>query len=1381
MGVRAAKCPKCGHRLEYEAGELDRVQCPQCGASLRTPDPLLGKTLGDFEIIELLGRGGMGVVYRAEQISLARPVALKVLPRRLSTDRRFSVRFEREARAAAALSHPNIVQIHSVGEAEGRRYIAMEFVDGESLRQTLKRDGALDQDRALQIMKEVTAALARAFDAGIAHRDIKPSNILLTAHGEAKVADFGLAKRADEDVSVTATGTSVGTPRYMPPEAARAKELDHRSDLYSLGATFYHLLAGRPVFEGATTPELIVQHATERPTPLAQAARHVDRRLARIIDKLLRKNPKARHANAHELLAELEALGPLASAVDQSAPTLEHPARKGTRRRRRAPGDTSRAAATPAARTPAPRQRKGTPRGTRPKAGLLVAGGVAAALVLVIVLLLLFVLPGKRGAPAQARAPVSPSSSGTTGTGSSEASEPSLPVGSPESIARRCFDYAQQHAQRKDWARAKKYLDLLATTYKGTRFATDRAAFIAALRAQVETALQTESQPEPKTTPEPPKPEPPKPELPKPEPTKPAPPKPEPQAVTWKVYTQWPFDAAEAKRRQEETAKALGVPVEQDIDLGKGVKLTMVLIPAGEFMMGEDDAKGYHRVRISRPFRLGKYEMTREQVKRVVAVPGGTELSKDPMTFSSWSEWQKFATLLEQKTGRRGFRMPTEAEWEFACRAGSASRFHFGDSHKQLDDYAWWGGSAGKLRTHPVGGKLPNPWGLHDMHGNVFEWCYDAFRAYPTQPQADPRVSGGNSKRVVRGGCFRSSSVECRSGSRGAAEMFTYCDRFGFRIAQSIELDRAAAPKPAVPAPEPKADADGVEKPQADYASLSDKVWALFKERKYDEAGKIIEVLAEKPELKLAAERVQADREALGVLNQFWGTVEKSMAKTLKGRFVIIAGAGGTITKIEKGTASIKTPDGKTVTRSLTQLNTTQAATFSGLQEAADERSSRLLGVFLLAEGAPASETRKALANAGEGSLIAVCRERLLAASKAEATADAAAREAAAKEAWSRIESLAKGTLNYVAAKRLERALASFGKEHGRTRFHAGLAKAIAELGDRIKKATAHEIYSAWPFSSAEAKRRQEETARTLGVPMELELDAGGRQILTLVLIPAGEFMMGSKVSAINICRRWPWSGARTEVHNREHPRHRVRLTAPFHIGVTEVTRGQFARFVGETTYRTSAEKAGKAYAFNGTETTYVKGVNWRRPGFDQGDDHPVTCVSWNDARAFCKWLSKKIDMTVNLPTEAQWEYACRAGSEGLWPWGDREGGAKGWANIRDEDVNWVPRFSGVRDGYTMSTAPVGRFAANAFGLKDTIGNAQEWCLDRFSARYYRQAPSNDPAGPRSGTGRVIRGGSWFDGPNYARASARTWQGDCYTGNEYGFRIVVDIAGDRSK
>jgi len=335
---RRARCPKCGHRFEVDPAAGQPIVCPVCQAALSLPgkaDPLIGQTLGQFEIVGLLGRGGMGAVYKARQASLDRLVALKVLPHRVASDSRFIERFNREAHAAAAVNHPHIVPIYDFGQDKGFYYIAMELVEGESLKQVLDREGPLPAGRALDLLRQVASALSKAHAAGIVHRDIKPGNILVTPDGHAKVADFGLAKRPACDTSVTQSGALLGTPLYFPPESARGEAFDARSDLYSLGATFYHLLAGRPPFDGDNPVELAMKHA-EKPVPsLQELAPTAPVPLCRVIHRLVRKSPAERYPSAEDLLEALKGVDaqPPVSRSEATLAGARGPSRPAARQR----------------------------------------------------------------------------------------------------------------------------------------------------------------------------------------------------------------------------------------------------------------------------------------------------------------------------------------------------------------------------------------------------------------------------------------------------------------------------------------------------------------------------------------------------------------------------------------------------------------------------------------------------------------------------------------------------------------------------------------------------------------------------------------------------------------------------------------------------------------------------------------------------------------------------------------------------------------------------------------------------------------------------------------------------------------------------------------
>jgi len=278
----------------------------------------------------------------------------------------------------------------------------------------------------------------------------------------------------------------------------------------------------------------------------------------------------------------------------------------------------------------------------------------------------------------------------------------------------------------------------------------------------------------------------------------------------WNAWTNWQFGEYEAKRRQAEAARQLGVPVEAAVDLGGGVALELVLIPAGVFDMGSpEDEPGrwkeegpVHRVRISRAFYMGKYEVTQEQWEKVMgANPSNFKGPKLPVEQVSWDDCQDFLKKLARLTGgglnasgkaQSQFRLPTEAEWEWACRAGTRTRFSFGDADARLGEYAWFGANAGNT-THPVGEKQPNAWGLYDCHGNVWEWCADSWGSYSPNPwpgkfrwTRDPQGPGSGPGRVLRGGSWNYDPKVCRSAYRLYVVPSFRVNFIGFRVAVAV-------------------------------------------------------------------------------------------------------------------------------------------------------------------------------------------------------------------------------------------------------------------------------------------------------------------------------------------------------------------------------------------------------------------------------------------------------------------------------------------------------------------------------------------------------------------------------------------------------------------
>ena len=273
-------------------------------------DDLTGVRMGDLQILKRLGRGGMADVYLATQVSLGRQVAVKFLRSALAKNQSYVERFRREARAAAKLSHPNIVQIFEVGQWDGRHFISQEYVDGRNLHELTDREGPLSADRAVTVLLSVAAALDAASTVGITHRDIKPENVLSGSSGEVKVADFGLARIAGPEFQsdLTQVGLTLGTPLYMSPEQVQGKNVDVRSDLYSLGVTMHHLMTGRPPFEGDSPLAIAVQHLNEQPRPISTLRDddEIPEWLDAVILRLMAKDPGKRFQQPSGLIEYVE-------------------------------------------------------------------------------------------------------------------------------------------------------------------------------------------------------------------------------------------------------------------------------------------------------------------------------------------------------------------------------------------------------------------------------------------------------------------------------------------------------------------------------------------------------------------------------------------------------------------------------------------------------------------------------------------------------------------------------------------------------------------------------------------------------------------------------------------------------------------------------------------------------------------------------------------------------------------------------------------------------------------------------------------------------------------------------------------------------------------
>jgi formylglycine-generating enzyme required for sulfatase activity len=773
------RCPKCGCDLAGGGGtqdlaRTDAAYSPQVTANPAPPSPSRlapgSSFAGRYTVIKLLGRGGMGIVYLARDTRLDRDVALKLPYVWGDEDSEFLRRFYREARAAASLRNPRICAVHDVGESQGQPFLVMAYIEGELLSDHIKkRNGPTEPQEAVRLVRQVAQAMAAAHARGIIHRDLKPANIMLDPEVGPIIMDFGLARREDRDDSVhTQAGQLLGTPAYMPLEQfeGRLEKIGVRSDIYSLGVILFELLTGRPPHAGKV--HQIYDHLKRSDLPLPSSlSRGIGPALDRVCRKAMAKEPEDRYASMGEFDLALKEAADL-----DSHPTLVDESSRSLGDEGSAPAPTVvEPSGLPAA--PGPRQ--------KPRWGAAIA--VAALVPLLGVGVFVWMTNLRREGdvnPPAGPPPVRPPEPPRAATRPEPATSPepkNTPATAKEVVATK--EKPQQPAPAK--------------------------------REEPPPVKQPDSHPvavAAATTTSAPKPE-------------PATPKPEPAAP--KVATPTPKPAALPR---EFASPATG--------------MTFVRVDPGQFLMGspdsdkdaEDDEKPAHLVRITRPFYLGKHEVTVGQFRRFAKAtlyrtqaereekggwgwsdakkrfeqhpsytwrnPGFSQDDQHPVVNVSWNDAVAFCDWLGKEDGQV-YRLPTEAEWEYACRAGSATRYSSGDAAETLkaagnvaDDTArrkyrdWFtiSGSDGFVHTAPAGKFQSNRFGLHDMHGNVWEWCADPYAKdyYKGSPEADPPGPSQAADRVIRGGCWFGNPRYARSAERAGFAPDFRSPYLGFRV-----------------------------------------------------------------------------------------------------------------------------------------------------------------------------------------------------------------------------------------------------------------------------------------------------------------------------------------------------------------------------------------------------------------------------------------------------------------------------------------------------------------------------------------------------------------------------------------------------------------------
>lgn len=706
--------------------------------------------LGNYVLMEKIGQGGMGAVYKAEHRRMKRVVAIKMLPTTMMKNAGAAARFQREVEAAAKLRHPNIVAADDADEANGIHFLVMEYVEGADLSALVKKNGPFLVDQAVGYVLQAARGLEFAHRKGIVHRDIKPSNLLLDPEGTIKILDMGLARFQGDtsgQAELTGTGAVMGTVDYMAPEQALStKTADARADIYSLGCSLFYLLTGKATYDGETLTARLMAHQNE-PIPSLQSVRaEVPEQVEAVFRKMVAKKVVERYQTVTEMIADLascrqERGQPL--AAQQPAPSMPDANLSSLF------AEISRLSPATVASAMAPATDAGRGGRRTRKRWLLAAGGTAAVLLAGI-----FVLTS----------------------------------------AFRNDDRTKSQAEGKSTEVAQRKTKAKETS--GRKERPDDATLQVDRRAN---APDEDAAPSPAKA---------------------------------------PFDAAHARKHQEEWAAYLNVPVEYENSMGMKFRL----IPPGEFMMGSTDedvaaalkaaeetkANGgtiwrtktterpQHPVVITRPFLMGATEVTVGQFRRFVEAtkyvteaeqygfgdlpgkvmddkvtdaqkqknwrkPGYAVPEDSPVLQITWNDAAAYCQWLSSHE-KKTCRLPTEAEWEYACRAGTTTQYSFGDDHNELPKYGWHTRNSGN-KSHPVARLLANDFGLFDVHGNVVEWCGDWYdeKWYAKSPPNDPTGPITGTTRVVRGGDWLFTASNCRSAYRLHALPTLRTPLLGFR------------------------------------------------------------------------------------------------------------------------------------------------------------------------------------------------------------------------------------------------------------------------------------------------------------------------------------------------------------------------------------------------------------------------------------------------------------------------------------------------------------------------------------------------------------------------------------------------------------------------
>jgi formylglycine-generating enzyme required for sulfatase activity/serine/threonine protein kinase len=1233
-------------RLLVERGVLTpfQAECIETGRA----DQLL---LNQYVLLDRLGAGGMGEVYRARHRRMKRIVALKLLTPAMTRNDDAIRRFQREAEAAARLTHPNIVQAFDADEAGGVHYLAMEYVVGRDLSTVVREQGPLDVPVAVDYILQAAHGLAYAHEGGLIHRDIKPANLLLDQAGRVKILDLGLARLSDGEGELTASEQVMGTIDFMSPEqAADAKHADARSDIYSLGMTLWYLLIGRRAYDGDSVFARMSAHR-DAPLPSLVGSRFdVPETLEPVFHKLVAKRAADRYQTMAEVIEALEPFVGKDATYGNSAGSSIGTGAKRSPISKPVPASVQVAVAPPKV---LPQERTvnsaSAEMGTDPKSEV-------------------------RAAPLQTPA---------LGRAADKSTKKRIAVG-VAALAVIC-SFGLAIALRD--------------------------------RPGIEEAMHANGH------------------------------------GTAALVPSAPAIGGDVDRRAAEWVLRVGGLVHVEVaGQSREINLLADLPPEpfevaivglqGRREVTDDDLIRFDGLAKLRRLVLGATPITDAGLAHLKTLPSLQTLYCDQLKLTDDGARQlaRFTTLQTLSLGKT----------RFITAAAIA------DLRKALPNCeVLWDGSSTADEPQVAAPLIATaPFDAAQARAHQEAWAKYLGTTVET-------VNSVGQKMILipPGEFLMGSSDEQVEAALKVAEEFR-ADR-----GTISRIEKAESPQHKVVITKPY------------LLSATEVTIGQFK--KFSATGYVTEAEKDEAAATAAPPTVVAGKPS-----------PKPTPTYLNPGFEVTDDSPAAVITWNDAAAYCKwlSDQEKTTYRLPTEAEweyACRAGTTTQYSFGDDYNELPKYGWHNKNAGGRPRPVGTLLPNGFglfdmHGNLIEWCRDNF-------------------DEQWypispSKDPTGPHGNLNRVirggfwltnavsgrsACRHYNRpsALSSYNGFRIVRTLDVPPATAVATASTPpvvvppavVKPAgpappLATPPLATAPFDAAQAQAHQAAWAKHLGTTVETVNSVGAK----MILIPPGEFLMGSSdeqvEAALNIAEETKGDPAVKErVEKAERPQRRVVITKPFQMGATEVTVGQFKQFVEATQYVTEAEQYGFGNSGEKTLNDQVnesyRGKSWRAPGFTVTDDLPVAQVTWNDAAAYCRWLSDQEKTTYRLPTEAEWEYACRAGTATLYSFGD--------------DVNLLDQYGWYNKNAGGKSHGVGTKPPNAFGLHDMHGNLWEWCQDFYGEKWNEQTSSDDPTGPASGSNRVLRGGHWNHNASYCRSASRyNSYPPSSRSNYYGFRVA---------